>query len=94
MIAKDGWEQLKRMRAAGMSISESARRADLDRKTVRRCPHRRSGRRTTAIRCFSERHDEAMSGSKALRVPLREIHHRGVGARPSHHAFARGFTKG
>jgi len=55
VIAKDGWEQLKRMRAAGMSISESARRADLDRKTVRRCPHRRSGRRTTAIRCFSER---------------------------------------
>jgi transposase len=51
VIGKERWEELRRMRAAGMALSQIARESGLDRKTVRRClrqsqwqPYRRAGR--------------------------------------------------
>jgi transposase len=37
VISKERWEQLRRMHALGMSVSQIARTAGLDRKTVRTC---------------------------------------------------------
>jgi transposase len=50
VIGKERWEELHRMRAAGMAVSQIARESGLDRKTVRCClrqlrwqPYRRAG---------------------------------------------------
>ena len=37
VISKERWEQLRRMHAMGLSVSQIARTAGLDRKTVRSC---------------------------------------------------------
>jgi len=56
VIGKERWEELKRMRSQGLSVSDIARRAGLDRKTVRRClrqeqwePYRRECRQDTLM---------------------------------------------
>src|SRR5260221_1225002 len=56
VIGKDRWEQLKRLRADGLTVAEIARRTDLDRKTVRSClrkpqwePYRRQSRDDTLL---------------------------------------------
>ena len=37
VVGKERWEQVQRLRAAGMPVARIARATDLDRKTVRRC---------------------------------------------------------
>jgi transposase len=37
VVGKERWEEIRRLRAAGMNVAAIARAADLDRKTVRRC---------------------------------------------------------
>src|SRR5262245_58724173 len=42
---------------------------------------------------FAEKGDEAVPGADCARVLLRQLDHRGVGARASHQAFAGGFAE-
>ena len=42
MIQRERWEELRRLRAAGVGIAEIARQLELDRKTVRRWTHQAS----------------------------------------------------
>jgi len=61
MIQRERWEELRRLRDAGVGISEIARRFDLDRKTVRQWgrqttwhPYQRAARRDTLLAAHAE----------------------------------------
>jgi transposase len=82
MVGESRWDEIRRMRAEGMSVSKIARVADLDRKTVRRClsraqwaPYRRRAKEVTLLaahqRWLVERAPEVNYSAQILFQELR-----------------------
>jgi DNA invertase Pin-like site-specific DNA recombinase len=45
VVGQERWEEIRRLKVAGMTVSRIARASGLDRKTVRRCCGKCAGRR-------------------------------------------------